>query len=736
MPLTLLPQDAGVLSPATLDGSPYGIYYKPSQSGTSTKWTVSIEGGGWCYDEASCLSRSKTALGTSKAWPPTMPFSLDPAGTHFRPWEMGCMNALNSTTLDMDCHAIYLPYGDGASFAGYRPDPWPVPGSDARLWFRGTKNLEAAIAWALERGLSNATEVVVTGVSAGGLSSFMHMDRISRLVRRVNPSARVRGAPVVGFFLDHANFANNTATSYTSRMQYLFKMQNLTSGADGGIMPACAAAFPADQRHNCFMAPHVARFVQTPFFVFNSRFDAWQLANVLQIDGWGTKAKQDAVVQYGADFLASFQTAVVEAHGHNNSHGAFISTCICHACPFPTLELGGKTSFEHYTSWYVGATAGGADSMHIDTRPPNGGGTLKDNLCAAFPSHRDTLANTTTTTNTNTNTTRTKITADISTENTSRTTNAAPNPLTITTNVPRVPQSLNLSNSHLNIYFGQPGDGHVTVSSSSLPHPFHITNDSFAITTSLDTDISTTSLDTDISTTSTDLTPSTTLSPGNGLAFDGTSSTAHTLTLKYTVTAHPAATIDVVYTLMPKWTSFTKHIVLSGFPYGTIVQSFSGFGITGASVSAPGCEWAKDYGSPQSLNHAAAFHRCTGGAGAQGLMVSVANPYPHLGSRSVGQGITADYSGIGISVSKLRPVFTSDRVVMAPYSLRSGWVRAHSLGGGPDHSQSPPSMLNTGERDIFVAAVTSQLLPSPAFDGKRTIKVVCLHSWEVESITT
>ena len=43
VPLTLLPQDAGVESPATLDGSPYGIYFKPSQSGTSTKWTVSIE---------------------------------------------------------------------------------------------------------------------------------------------------------------------------------------------------------------------------------------------------------------------------------------------------------------------------------------------------------------------------------------------------------------------------------------------------------------------------------------------------------------------------------------------------------------------------------------------------------------------------------------------------------------------------------------------------------------------
>ena len=47
-PLTLLPQDEGDESPACLDGSPYGFYFSPSKTG-SKKWTISIEGGGWCY---------------------------------------------------------------------------------------------------------------------------------------------------------------------------------------------------------------------------------------------------------------------------------------------------------------------------------------------------------------------------------------------------------------------------------------------------------------------------------------------------------------------------------------------------------------------------------------------------------------------------------------------------------------------------------------------------------------
>ena len=66
----MLPQDAGDASPACLDGSKYGFYFVPSTT-NSTKWTISIEGGGWCYDEDACFSRSKMSLGSSKSWAKT-----------------------------------------------------------------------------------------------------------------------------------------------------------------------------------------------------------------------------------------------------------------------------------------------------------------------------------------------------------------------------------------------------------------------------------------------------------------------------------------------------------------------------------------------------------------------------------------------------------------------------------------------------------------------------------------
>ena len=90
-------------------------------------------------------------------------------------------------TLGAGCNCLHLPYLDGASFSGYRAKPWPVPENaamgvpaNATVTSRGTKNLGGAVDFALAHGMDKATELVVTGGSAGGLSTFLHTDRIAR----------------------------------------------------------------------------------------------------------------------------------------------------------------------------------------------------------------------------------------------------------------------------------------------------------------------------------------------------------------------------------------------------------------------------------------------------------------------------------------------------------------------------------------------------------------------------
>jgi hypothetical protein len=299
--------------------------------------------------------------------------------------------------LATDCNCIFMPYGDGASFSGYRAKPWPVPGSNGTLTFRGIKNFDATMKWALAHGLDKASEFVLTGHSAGGLSTFLHMDRASTAIKKVNPSIKTSGAPVVGYFLDHPNFLGtnggepNTRTwegtaNYTEKMKYIYGMQNLTFGPDGGLTSACQTAFP-ENPHYCFMSPHMQKFISTPFYIFNSKFDAWQMGQILQIgclckqnvsDPFtkchyppatcnGTKSK--AIAQYGKDFLGDLGPVLGE-----KKNGAFITSCICHGCDWPHLAVGNKTSYQHYADWHYGRTKG--SSVTIDTRGPNGDGAL------------------------------------------------------------------------------------------------------------------------------------------------------------------------------------------------------------------------------------------------------------------------------------------------------------------------------------------------------------------------
>ena len=128
---------------ACLDGSPFGFYFRKSSTG-STQWTVGIQGGGWCYDEKACLHRANTTLGSSKAWGKT--------------FECNCRNVRDTSGFADDCNCVYLRYCDGASFSGYTDKPVAVGGG--KIIFRGMRNLDATVAYALDHlGMKQSTQV-------------------------------------------------------------------------------------------------------------------------------------------------------------------------------------------------------------------------------------------------------------------------------------------------------------------------------------------------------------------------------------------------------------------------------------------------------------------------------------------------------------------------------------------------------------------------------------------------
>jgi hypothetical protein len=198
-------------------------------------------------------------------------------------------------------------------------------------------------------------------------------------------------------------------------MKYVYGMQNMTFGAEGGLMKAC------QEKHStepwlCFMSPHMQDVIETPFFMyaaafpprcrpivhvaadlagrcsswagrcrcrFNSKYDAWQLGNEFQ-SNWVTKEEQAGVLQYGKDFMEQLAPVYTPPESKN---GGMITSCICHGCPWSDLKLAGKSSYQHYADWFYSKTKG-AESMHIDPSLPNGNGTLQGGAfkgCKAFP---------------------------------------------------------------------------------------------------------------------------------------------------------------------------------------------------------------------------------------------------------------------------------------------------------------------------------------------------------------
>ena len=82
------------------------LLYAGYGSGAS-KWIVHLEGGGWCYNEDECVERSKTVLGSSKEWKPSLEFAL------------GFLSDNKELNPDFyDWNLAFVNYCDGASFVG------------------------------------------------------------------------------------------------------------------------------------------------------------------------------------------------------------------------------------------------------------------------------------------------------------------------------------------------------------------------------------------------------------------------------------------------------------------------------------------------------------------------------------------------------------------------------------------------------------------------------------------
>lgn len=118
------------------------------------QWVVLLDGGGLCTTEHSCVSRSKTDLGSSRSWHGT--FDLD---------------QFSITTGDpgnpfADYNMVFVPYCDGSMHSGQRT---VASNESYNLYFSGHLTIKAVFGYlAQHHGLNTTGSLVVfSGGSAG-----------------------------------------------------------------------------------------------------------------------------------------------------------------------------------------------------------------------------------------------------------------------------------------------------------------------------------------------------------------------------------------------------------------------------------------------------------------------------------------------------------------------------------------------------------------------------------------
>merc|ERR1712188_16545 len=228
------------------------------------------------------------------------------------------------------------------------------------------------------KGFDSAKSVLLTGCSAGGLTTFLHGDYVGSVLPKSVTKYGVM--PGSGYFLLVDTVENKPV--YPNEMEYGYNMQNASSS----LSQQCQEAFGGDEAWKCIFAQEAYRFMKSPTFILNSAHDSWQTGCIFTSEpvpdnstqngscgsapGWSQcyskldcSADQVETLNEYADHLVNTVTSTGTYSADGN--GAFIHSCYNH-CGFAStsfwngVEIDGVKMNEAAGNWW-----NGIDSHHL-----------------------------------------------------------------------------------------------------------------------------------------------------------------------------------------------------------------------------------------------------------------------------------------------------------------------------------------------------------------------------------
>ncbi len=298
-----------------------------------------------CYHEDECRHRTTTPLGSSKSY---VNGSLS-----FGNFMGGILSPNASVNWASTWNAVYVGYCDGTSFSSNLAEPLVAAGKPP-LWYRGRANMVAVIKDLLaNRGLGAATDVLMDGGSAGGLTALIHADFFKGFL---SPSTYFGAIGDAGWFRPDINLDHS---GYTQSIADMWSVGNCSFNA------ACETAYkhlgPA-YRWKCGLAPNVFPLLTSKMFVMEGAYDSFQVGNFLGFPcaTYGktlagcTDAQNVSLEEYGAAMRTSIRAALASTAHHRANAGAFVSSCIIHVQSMDNENHGWDSEHNRYydgSSW-------------------------------------------------------------------------------------------------------------------------------------------------------------------------------------------------------------------------------------------------------------------------------------------------------------------------------------------------------------------------------------------------
>lgn len=253
---------------------------------------------------------------------------------------------------------VFMPYCSSDLWSGTRTE---ASSNSFDMIFAGHIIFQEIVAHLKEQeSLGGATDVILTGASAGGIGVWINA---GYLKEQLGSSARLALAPVAGFYNFAWPFRGASGKTYADFSEK--NWPNLVDLWQSHYDQACGAAL-GNRSYACMLSAHSRPYIDVPAFIIEAQTDK------VQLEGHDNLPKPP---------WNDVQTAYVETWSHNmtdavfavlkHADGYFMPSCYIHTSfskhgPLIADESGQEVTYaQALTAWYSGSEELLADSCGI-----------------------------------------------------------------------------------------------------------------------------------------------------------------------------------------------------------------------------------------------------------------------------------------------------------------------------------------------------------------------------------